>query len=54
MATVIAYVDGFNLYHGLHQAYGRRYLALSLAVHDHCRDIDRAEVCCDCVPNQRS
>jgi hypothetical protein len=23
MATVIAYVDGFNLYHGLHQGYGR-------------------------------
>jgi hypothetical protein len=30
MATVIAYVDGFNLYHGLHQAYGRRYLWLNL------------------------
>jgi hypothetical protein len=30
MATVIAYVDGFNLYHGLHQAYGRRYLWLDL------------------------
>src|SRR5215813_5566380 len=30
MATVIAYVDGFNLYHGLHQGYGRRYLWLDL------------------------
>lgn len=30
MATVIAYVDGFNLYHGLHQAYGRRFLWLDL------------------------
>ncbi|HTV99806.1 MAG TPA: NYN domain-containing protein [Streptosporangiaceae bacterium] len=30
MATVVAYVDGFNLYHGLHQAYGRRYLWLDL------------------------
>ena len=30
MGTVIAYVDGFNLYHGLHQAYGRRYLWLDL------------------------
>lgn len=30
MASVIAYVDGFNLYHGLHQAYGRRYLWLDL------------------------
>lgn len=28
MATVIAYVDGFNLYHGLHDKYGRRYLWL--------------------------
>ncbi len=25
MATVIAYVDGFNLYHGLHDKYRRRY-----------------------------
>ena len=30
MATVIAYVDGFNLYHGLHQGYRRRYLWLDL------------------------
>jgi hypothetical protein len=30
MATVIAYVDGFNVYHGLHQAYGRRYLWLDV------------------------
>ncbi|HEY5357677.1 MAG TPA: NYN domain-containing protein [Streptosporangiaceae bacterium] len=30
MATVIAYVDGFNLYHGLHDKYGRRYLWLDL------------------------
>ena len=30
MATVIAYLDGFNLYHGLHQGYGRRYLWLDL------------------------
>jgi RNase P subunit RPR2 len=30
MATVIAYVDGFNLYHGLRQGYGRRYLWLDL------------------------
>lgn len=30
MVTVIAYVDGFNLYHGLHQAYGPRYLWLDL------------------------
>jgi hypothetical protein len=30
MGTVIAYVDGFNLYHGLHQASGRRYLWLDL------------------------
>jgi hypothetical protein len=33
MASVIAYVDGFNLYHGLHQGYGRRYLWLDL---QHC------------------
>lgn len=30
MATVIAYVDGFNLYHGLHDKYRRRYLWLDL------------------------
>ncbi len=30
MATVIAYVDGFNLYHGLRDRYGRRYLWLDL------------------------
>jgi uncharacterized LabA/DUF88 family protein len=30
VATVIAYVDGFNLYHGLHARYGRRYLWLDL------------------------
>jgi uncharacterized LabA/DUF88 family protein len=30
MASVIAYVDGFNLYHGLHQKYQRRYLWLDL------------------------
>lgn len=30
MATVIAYIDGFNLYHGLHDRYGRRYLWLDL------------------------
>jgi uncharacterized LabA/DUF88 family protein len=30
MATVIAYVDGFNLYHGLHDKYHRRYLWLDL------------------------
>ena len=30
MATVIAYVDGFNLYHGLHDRYRRRYLWLDL------------------------
>ncbi len=30
MATVIAYVDGFNLYHGLHERYRRRYLWLDL------------------------
>jgi hypothetical protein len=30
VATVIAYVDGFNLYHGLHDRYGRRYLWLDL------------------------
>jgi hypothetical protein len=30
MASVIAYVDGFNLYHGLHDKYRRRYLWLDL------------------------
>jgi uncharacterized LabA/DUF88 family protein len=30
MATVVAYVDGFNLYHGLHDRYRRRYLWLDL------------------------
>jgi hypothetical protein len=30
VATVIAYVDGFNLYHGLHERYRRRYLWLDL------------------------
>jgi len=30
MATVIAYVDGFNLYHRLHDRYRRRYLWLDL------------------------
>jgi uncharacterized LabA/DUF88 family protein len=30
MATVIAYVDGFNLYHGLHDRYRRLYLWLDL------------------------
>jgi hypothetical protein len=30
LATVIAYVDGFNLYHGLHDKYERRYLWLDL------------------------
>ncbi len=30
VATVIAYVDGFNLYHGLHDKYHRRYLWLDL------------------------
>lgn len=30
MASVIAYVDGFNLYHGLHAKYQRRYLWLDL------------------------
>jgi hypothetical protein len=30
MTTVIAYIDGFNLYHGLHDKYGRRYLWLDL------------------------
>jgi hypothetical protein len=30
VATVIAYVDGFNLYHGLRDRYGHRYLWLDL------------------------
>ena len=30
MASVIAYVDGFNLYHGLRAKYGHRYLWLDL------------------------
>jgi hypothetical protein len=30
MATVIAYLDGSNLYHGLHDRYRRRYLWLDL------------------------
>ena len=30
MASVIAYVDGFNLYHGIHQQFHRRYLWLDL------------------------
>jgi uncharacterized LabA/DUF88 family protein len=30
MASVIAYVDGFNLYHGLHKKFQRRYLWLDL------------------------
>ena len=30
MASVVAYVDGFNLYHGLHDRYGRRMLWLDL------------------------
>lgn len=37
MATVIAYVDGFNLYHGLHDKYGRRYLWLDLQHLVQCR-----------------
>jgi hypothetical protein len=28
LATVIAYVDGFNLYHGLRAKYQHRYLCL--------------------------
>jgi uncharacterized LabA/DUF88 family protein len=28
---LIVYVDGFNLYHGLHEKYGRRFLWLDLA-----------------------
>ncbi len=30
MASVIAYVDGFNLYHGLRAKYGHRYLWLDM------------------------
>jgi len=30
MATVMAYVDGFNLYHGLRSKYGKRYYWLDL------------------------
>jgi uncharacterized LabA/DUF88 family protein len=30
VARVIAYIDGFNLYHGLRGKYGRRYLWLDL------------------------
>ena len=30
MADVIAYIDGFNLYHGLRDRYGHRYLWLDL------------------------
>jgi hypothetical protein len=30
MASVLAYVDGFNLYHGLHEKFGRRYHWLDL------------------------
>jgi uncharacterized LabA/DUF88 family protein len=30
VADVIAYIDGFNLYHGLRDRYGRRYLWLDL------------------------
>jgi uncharacterized LabA/DUF88 family protein len=30
VATVIAYIDGFNLYHGLHEKYRRWYLWLDL------------------------
>jgi hypothetical protein len=30
VASVIAYVDGFNLYHGLRARFGRRYLWLDL------------------------
>lgn len=29
MSELIVYVDGFNLYHGLHAKYGRRFLWLS-------------------------
>ncbi|MGW8887317.1 NYN domain-containing protein [Streptomyces sp. NPDC055749] len=30
MAELIVYVDGFNLYHGLHERYGRKFLWLDL------------------------
>lgn len=30
MARLVVYVDGFNLYHGLHDRWGRRYLWLDL------------------------
>jgi hypothetical protein len=30
MTRVVAYVDGFNLYHGLKAGYGRRYHWLDL------------------------
>ncbi|MFI8426050.1 NYN domain-containing protein [Streptomyces sp. NPDC085479] len=30
MSELIVYVDGFNLYHGLHEKYGRRFLWLDL------------------------
>jgi uncharacterized LabA/DUF88 family protein len=30
VASVIAYVDGFNLYHGIHEKFRRRYLWLDL------------------------
>lgn len=30
MASVIAYIDGFNLYHGLHEKFRHRYLWLDL------------------------
>ncbi|NED98259.1 NYN domain-containing protein [Phytoactinopolyspora alkaliphila] len=30
MSQLIVYVDGFNLYHGLHEKWGRRYLWLDL------------------------
>jgi len=30
MASVVAYIDGFNLYHGLHDRYARRMLWLDL------------------------
>lgn len=32
MSSVIAYIDGFNLYNGLRDGYGRRYLWLDLEV----------------------
>ncbi|NDL57309.1 NYN domain-containing protein [Phytoactinopolyspora mesophila] len=30
MSDLIVYVDGFNLYHGIHEKWGRRYLWLDL------------------------